>query len=880
MYKFLGIHYSRWAWLLTPFAFFIRINIYPKSISPDSFPPLEEKSIIYVLPKMSLIDIVVLNKALKKLKQKKVKSEAKPKHFRFAAILALKPRIAWFHNENKEGFVCDLLNLIRNDPRTKKHKFVFMPLSVFWSRAAEREEKGFLLRSLFPDDGTGNGLQKLIMLIFHRGEVNVCFGKSYDLIPPNVEGFEHDLEKRTQVEYHFALKVRRLFNIEFAKERTAAFGPTLYDKEKITNWILASSSTKHLIETSDNPLKLRKQVIRYIAEIAANYNYMTIRALEKIFDFLWNNVFDGVNVRNFEHIERVAKDGQIIWMPSHRSHFDYLLLSYVLFKKGLVTPHVAAGINLNFWPVGSILRLGGAFFIRRSFAGNKVYANTFAQYVNFLLQNSFPIEFFQEGGRSRIGKLLPPKLGMLSMCVDSIISRKAENTYFIPVYFGYDKVMEDDSYARELRGTKKQKENALQFLNGIRKIFSNYGSVDVSFGEPIKVADAWEDYHGKLQKENLHGLNIENIIPKKIVDFQSSFEHHDTRVNGFVKYLSKRVNQKINCAATASSTALLSTALLANKTSSLAADDLKFKVILLHWFANKFGEILQWRVATNSTEPFIFEYLSHRLNIHEPQVVLPQTYTVEEDPFKNIDNLAEQYFKRGEKWNLIHTSNAKENSTRKIVLRNSEKEFNLWWYRGTIFHVFAAFGITAFAILNYRQKQITLTVQEVGSQISVVRHLWQDELFWDSKTSSLNIAECCLQIFEQLNFISINNSIVSIVDNEKVLAHLDFILDMITPERELYGLQAAAALSFLKNKRSFTRDELIQKSIAAHTKSYAQGAVKLSPLFSKIFSNRTFDSCFKYKVYVPTENLKMTIEPSLLGVLEEFLDVRKFSEFV
>ncbi|MES2615084.1 MAG: 1-acyl-sn-glycerol-3-phosphate acyltransferase, partial [Bdellovibrionota bacterium] len=478
MYKFLGIHYSRWAWFFSPLAIFIRINIYPNSITNAYFKAFEDKFIIYVLPKMSLIDIIVLNKTLRKLKQKIVKSEARPKRFRFAAMLALKPRMALFHNENKEGFVCDMLNLIRNDPRAKEKKLVFMPLSVFWSRAAEREEQGFLLRSLFPDDGTGNGLQKLLMLILHRGEVNVFFGKSFDLIPPDTDHFADNQEKKTEVEYYYALKIRRLFNIEFAKERTAAFGPTLYDKDKINHWILSSKSTKQMIESSENPLKTKKQVVHHISEIAANYNYMTIRALEKIFDFLWNKVFDGVKVRNFESIERHAKDGQIIWMPSHRSHIDYLLLSYVLFKKGLVTPHVAAGINLNFWPVGSILRLGGAFFIRRSFSGNKVYANTFAEYVNFLLQNSFPIEFFHEGGRSRIGKLLSPKLGVLNMCVHSIMSRKAENTYFIPVYFGYDKVMEDDSYARELRGTKKQKENAFQFLNGIRKIFSNYGSVD------------------------------------------------------------------------------------------------------------------------------------------------------------------------------------------------------------------------------------------------------------------------------------------------------------------------------------------------------------------------------------------------------------------
>ena len=881
MYTFLGIHYSRWAWLFSPLSIFIRINIYPNSTTSEYFNSFSDKSIIYVLPKMSLIDIIVLNKTLGKLKQKKVKSEAKPKRFRFAAILALKPRTALFHNENKEGFVCDMLNLIRHDPRTKEKKFIFMPLSVFWSRAAERGEKSFLLRSLFPDDGTGNGLQKLLMLVLHRGEVNVFFGKGFDLTPPDTEYLAEDQEKRTEVEYHYVLKIRRLFNIEFAKERTAAFGPALYDKDKINQWILSTHSTKHIVDTSENPLKTKKKIIYYISEIAAKYNYMTVRALEKIFDFLWNNVFDGVKVRNFESIERYAKDGQIIWTPSHRSHFDYLLLSYVLFKKGLVTPHVAAGINLNFWPIGAILRLGGAFFIRRSFAGNKVYANTFSEYVNFLLQNSFPIEFFQEGGRSRIGKLLSPKLGMLSICVQSIISRKAENTYFIPVYFGYDKVMEDDSYARELRGAKKQKENAFQFLNGIRKIFSNYGSVDVSFGEPIRVADAWSDYYQKLKRDAPDGLNIEPTIPKQLVDISESHEHRDPKINGFVKHLSKRINQKINCAATASSTALLSTALLARKNPNVDTEDLKFKIILLHWFANKLGELLSWRIATNSLEAYVFEYLIQKLKSNKEDKTEEHTsYSLEENSFHNVQNLAEQYLKMGERWKLIVSSHSQENSPQKIYTRNTEKEFNLWWYRGTTFHVFAAFSFIAYFLLESKNKQDKISIQSLNSHVTLIRHLWQEELYWDSKTSSISIVKSGLSLFESLNFITLEDEFVTLVHNNNTIYTLQFILDIIQPERELYGIQAAAARELLKQKSAFTRDELMQKTLSIHSKAFSQDIVSQPSLFSKVFAHRTFDAYYKHKVYIPAENLKITVDTSMLGALEEFLEVKKFLNLV
>ena len=874
MYKFLGIHYSRWAWLLSPFDFLIRIRSYPESINKNYYNQFKGKSIIYVLPKMSLLDIMVLNKALRKLKQRKIRSEARPNKLRISALLALKPRIAFFHNEQKEGFICDMLNLIRMDERVKNNKVVLMPVSIFWSRSAEKEEKGILIRSLFPDDGTGNFLQKLIMFILHRGEVNAFFGKTLELTAPALEEVDKEEDKRLEVQYNFILKIKRLLNIEFAKERAAAFGPTLYDKDKISNWILSSPSSVNIIESSENKIKTQKQIIRYVTEIAANYNYMTVRALEKLFDFLWNSVFSGVRVRNFERIERISKDGQVVWTPSHRSHFDYLLLSYVLLKKGLVTPHIAAGINLNFWPVGSILRSGGAFFIRRSFAGNKIYANTFSEYVNFLMQNSFPVEFFQEGGRSRTGKLLSPKLGMLSICVQSIISRKAENTSFIPVYFGYDKVMEDDSYARELKGTKKQKENAFQFLNGIRKIFANYGSVDVSFGEPLRVADIWDDYYEKLKKEASLDENMELSIPKNFKDIPDVKENRDPKIHGFVQYLSKRINQKINCAATASKTAILSSALLSNKKlERITEKELKTQILLLHWLANEFGEGLQWRIATNSTEAHVFEYLLERITTKS----LDEKDAPNLD-FKKIEDLAHQYFKMGEKWKLISTIPSTYHNEPVSFLKNMDKEFNLWWYRGTVFHVFAGFSLVAFFLLSPKSKnsENKIPISYIETKISLIRNLWKEELYWDSKTSTADIVKCVLNLFQKLQFVSINETFVTLIETESTLKHLQFISDFVHPERELYGIQAATALEIMKQKGSFLRDELIQKSIQLHCKAFFLNKVHQQAIFSKIFSQRTFDALSKHKIYSSTEGLKMIVDTNRLDSLEEFLDIHSY----
>lgn len=880
MYKILGLHFRNWVWLSTPLSFLIRIKVYPKSVSKETFFDQHTgKSIVYVLPRMSVLDTIALNKTLKGFHQKKITTEAKPKRFRHCALLAIKSGSYLFSNFHKDHFLSDFLKLIKTDPRAKNDKLIFIPVSIFWSRAPERNEKGFILRSLFPDDGTGNILQKLFMLLLHRGEVNVSFGKCFQT--PSIENLQsNELENNTQfdLEVDQARKMRRLFNIEFAKERTAAFGPTLYDNEKICQWILSTTTTKKFIANSENPLKTEEQIVKYIREIGANYNYVTVRALEKMFDFVWNKIFEGVRVRNFEHIERIAKDGQILWMPSHRSHFDYLLLSYVLFKKGFVVPHIAAGINLNFWPVGSILRKGGAFFIRRSFSGNKIYAHTFSEYVNFLLQNSFPVEFFQEGGRSRIGKLLTPKIGMLNICIQSIIQRKAENTYIVPVYFGYDKVMEDDSYAKELKGAKKQKENAFQFLNGIRKVFTNYGSVDVSFGDPIRIGNIWYDYFEKLRKEMPNAVAHNDIFPSFLSQLPSYYDVRDPQIQGFIKHVSIHINQKINGAATASGTAILASCLLSNSSNKITFEDLQFQSTLINYLVNALGVELNWKLSTSIATDQIFEYLKFYLkqfNSDYVAVELSKTHI----NFSSVHNFSEQIFAMGERWKLIFKEfDSIENIS---FLKNEEKEMNLWWYRGTIFHILAPFGIIAQSILADKSSEYTF--EQLEFILGTLRKIWQDELYWDYTTTNANMTKSCLHIFSQLGFIKFQESTQTYSlenNNQKVTETLDFLAKTIQPEVELYGIIIATAIELVKNKGVFSRDELIQKTITTHSAAYLRTIAYQPPIFSKVFSQRAFDSLYKSGIFTPRENQKLSLNPTGISGISHFLQVNQWADFV
>jgi len=200
-------------------------------------------------------------------------------------------------------------------------------------------------------------------------------------------------------------------------------------------------------------------------------------------------------VHHLDHLRAIAPGHEIIYVPCHRSHVDYLLLSDLLYTNGIVPPHIAAGINLNLPVVGPILRRGGAFFMRRSFRGNALYSAVFTEYVAQLIASGYSIEYFIDGGRSRTGRLLQPKGGMISMTMRAFLRKPTRPVLFQPVYLGYEKLMEGRSYLNELSGRPKEKETIWQFLTGIPKILrQNYGQVVVNFGEPIALGDVLAEH--------------------------------------------------------------------------------------------------------------------------------------------------------------------------------------------------------------------------------------------------------------------------------------------------------------------------------------------------------------------------------------------------
>jgi glycerol-3-phosphate O-acyltransferase len=279
------------------------------------------------------------------------------------------------------------------------------------------------------------------------------------------------------------------------RERRSVIGPAEKVPERVRQEIVRSPRLRGVIEdlvderNSRYALELRAHEM--LRELQATPERTTIKGLEVLFNRVFQRIYAGVEWEkaDIDRLRAAARDGALVLLPSHKSHVDYLILSYVFNQQNLPLPLIAAGDNLNFFPVGGVFRRGGAFFIRRSFRGDRLYAAVVDAYVRRLLRDGYPIELFLEGGRSRTGKLLPPKFGLLSMVVDAALAVQGRPTLFVPVSIGYEQVMEAKSYERELSGAEKAKEDAAGLLKSRDLLRHRYGRISMQVGQILTLEE-------------------------------------------------------------------------------------------------------------------------------------------------------------------------------------------------------------------------------------------------------------------------------------------------------------------------------------------------------------------------------------------------------
>lgn len=424
-----------------------------------------------------------------------------------------------------------------------------VPVSLFWGRSPDKEKS--LLKLLLSDSWSVVGpLQKLLIIMVHGRNTWVQFNKPLSL--KQVIDEYRDNEARAN------RKLARILRTHFRRVRQAVLGPDLSHRRTLVDGLVRTPAVREAIrkaavEKDIPPEKAHAKAYRYADEIAANMSIVTIRFLEVVLSWLWNRIYNGITVNNIEVAKEAAQDSAVVYVPCHRSHIDYLLLSYVLYRNGLMPPHIAAGINLNMPIVGPILRRGGAFFMRRSFRDNPLYAAVFNEYMHVMFSRGYSVEYFVEGGRSRTGRTLKPRPGMLSMTVRSFLRDHRKPIVFVPVYIGYEKVMEGRSYLGELRGKKKQQESIFGLARATRRLSNSFGRVSVNFGQPIQLAQVLDEVHNSWRQEAYAADYRPDWLPQ------------------VVNTLAFRIASHINAAAAVNPVSLTATVLLG--TERLAMDE-------------------------------------------------------------------------------------------------------------------------------------------------------------------------------------------------------------------------------------------------------------------------------------------------------------------
>ena len=385
-----------------------------------------------------------------------------------------------------------------------------VPVTILWGRSPGMQES--FVKALFADAWASVGpLRQLLIILLHGRQTRVSFGEPISLR----RLIDDETDAATA-----ARKANRFLRFHFRRMREAAIGPDLSHRRNLIYTMVTSDDLQEAIADESKRLGVTlaaatDRARRFAWEIASDFSYPVVRAGELLLKRLWHRLYDRVEVHHGDELAKAAPGKALVYLPNHRSHIDYLLLSYLVHEQGLAPPHIAAGANLNLPIVGPLLRRGGAFFLRRSFKGEPLYAAVFREYLHTMLSRGFPIEYFIEGGRSRSGRMLAPKVGLLGMTVESFMREHSRPLLLVPVNFSYEKLLEGRSLAAELEGQPKQRESLRTLVLAARDLRHEYGSAYVNFGQPLSMdhflnreAPGWQSLRGQEQRETARRVTL------------------------------------------------------------------------------------------------------------------------------------------------------------------------------------------------------------------------------------------------------------------------------------------------------------------------------------------------------------------------------------
>ncbi len=479
-----------------------------------------------------------------------------------------------------------LIRALINVQRRSANRLLLVPQVFVWSRSPGTRG-GNLANALFgPSEWPGN-VRSMAQFLANWRYATLRAGEPIDL---------SDFLAREAGEASDEVLVRRLTYTllrRLERERRAILGPARKPTDRLRESVIRSPKLQKVIaDMAGEGVKERAVIVAraraMLRELEAELDMNAVAALDQVVSHAAARMFSAVEVdeAGIERLREHAKEGTLVLLPSHKSHMDYVVLAWILYRHRLPMPLIAAGDNLNFFPIGPIFRRAGAFYIRRSFGGDRLYAAVIDAYVRRMLKEGSALEFFLEGGRSRSGKPLSPKLGLLSLVVDAAISVPTRTTWFCPVSIGYERFVEEKAFVHELTGGEKKKEDARGLLKSVDVMVGRYGRLNVQFGKPLSLAEVLGEVDPEAKAEDLATMK-------------------PARRRAVISRLAYRVMNEINAATAVTPGSLVATALLTEERRGLPQADLlatcERLTRLLRRTGARFSPSLSDGTATGST---------------------------------------------------------------------------------------------------------------------------------------------------------------------------------------------------------------------------------------------------------------------------------------
>ncbi len=571
---------------------------------------------------------------------------------------------------------------------------------------------------------------------------------------------------------YLSFKLRQKLLNQLNRHRQSITGPLLRPREELKELVLRNSHFRRFMENyakthGKNLQETHKKADEYLHEIAADYNITVIRCLAMLFNWIWKTIFDGVvlDMEGLNRLKNATQKAPVVLVPCHKSHLDYLLLSHIMFMNNMPCPHVAAGKNLTFWPMGPIFRKSGAFFIRRSFQGAQLYAKVFSEYIRMLIREGFNIEFFIEGGRSRTGKLVLPKLGFLSILLKAYETGACDEIMFVPIFVGYDQVMEEKVYLEELHGQTKKPENFMQLIRARKHLKRRYGRIYLQFDDPI---------------------SLNNLL----ADFDLPFKKMGQRKRQIVyRNLGFRIIHRINQISVVTPQALIACAILNYPKKVFTKTGLK---------------------------GYIDIYLEH-LNIQN--IHLSEAF---DNKARVVDEILIHYTKR--KF-IERLDDKKKNNTisdNPKFIAPEEKRPNLEYYKNNCIHFFIPAGYAALAILTYENFQFSFDT--LNADYGFLRDFFKHEFVYDVDKTTEDCVREVLAAFIKASILTQHPSLpntynISPIGLKKLFCFANFLKTYL----EAYWV----VLNTLKkhNRSETSKKDLLKKISARGKKYYRRGQV-------------------------------------------------------